>query len=398
MDTNKTLSPEESEADQAEQLTQQPAEQLPERKKPAITRKLMVLIGLISIVLISPILLIVFNRPEGSNNAQAINESSQNSNELATITDEIRDFKACEEAGYEVKEDDGEKYCTTPDGMTYFVDDEKLDSQDDESERTSSIAVDGERKLEVFIGARTLHDVEVGDSMTSFKIRSGTTRQLPVYVNATGVDLDKCELKVLTLPDKPDIASSEKTLKALTTQSLDFIDGKHTATVECRDRRSALSAQHTVRVWDNLPEKCQSVSYNVPHTASVTTLAEFQSQIVGTWVGCADSPWWPTYYVEITFNADGSYSAASGEELDGNISHGGFYDYNLEGAHNSKVYGLTSFQNGTGQGFIDMVHPNGSTIQRGDLRNAKVSGDKLVFDFYHRSQYGPIVFQLNKKK
>ena len=96
----------------------------------------------------------------------------------------------------------------------------------------------------------------------------------------------------------------------------------------------------------------------------------------------------------MAFRADGTYSAASPETLDGAKMIAMYYGIDEDSAN--KRYQLNDFQdNHQAIGDIDIDFGGGST-NRGDLRHVTLMGDKLEFEVFHRSVYGPIVFQLSR--
>lgn len=231
-----------------------------------------------------------------------------------------------------------------------------------------------------------------------YKIESGkTTADIKITLETTNVDIGGCSISIDTVPDKFGDTGGTTELEPLATQTYGFIDGLHTIKVSCPSTGGdSLNASRTLLVADNLPEECLDYDFTAPDTTT-TNLSDFQDAFVGTWVGCVDTPWWTTYFVTIRFDDDASYNAWSSEKLDGNISYGGFYSYSIAGEDSNKIYGITSLQNGLGQGFLDIAHPNGSTVQRGDLRNIRLDANTLKFDFYHRQKYGPLTFMLERQ-
>ena len=45
------------------------------------------------------------------------------------------------------------------------------------------------------------------------------------------------------------------------------------------------------------------------------------------------------------------------------------------------------------EGGIDIVFWAGNT-NRGELRNIRLTGNELEFEFFHRGEYGPLLYQL----
>src|SRR5688500_4178125 len=61
------------------------------------------------------------------------------------------------------------------------------------------------------------------------------------------------------------------------------------------------------------PSACDGFTFSPAGAVSVDSLAELEDGIVGTWAGCATTPWVPRYWVTITFRADGTYSGFAEE-------------------------------------------------------------------------------------
>jgi hypothetical protein len=136
------------------------------------------------------------------------------------------------------------------------------------------------------------------------------------------------------------------------------------------------------------PDAC--LDFDFPAAAvTIDSLAELEEGIHATWAGCVLTPWVPPYWVTITFREDGNYS---GEAL---VSSGepAFY-YGTDDDFPEKRYELNDLQDSRdGIGQIDIVFWEGNT-NRGDLRNVRLMGDQLEFEFFHRGQYGPLTYRL----
>jgi hypothetical protein len=125
---------------------------------------------------------------------------------------------------------------------------------------------------------------------------------------------------------------------------------------------------------------------------TVSTLAELEQGMLGTWAGCVSTPWVEPYWVTITFRDDGTYS---GRAMAGSVQPA-FY-YGTDDDSPDKLYALNDLQDSLkGIGQIDIVFFPGST-NRGDLRNISLMGDQLEFEFFHRSEYGPLTYQLYRQ-
>src|SRR5262249_15221344 len=131
-----------------------------------------------------------------------------------------------------------------------------------------------------------------------------------------------------------------------------------------------------------------------PITAS--TLDEFNAGMVGTWQGCVTTPtgWVPKYWVTMTFRSDGTYSARSDEVLDGQHMIAMYYGTDEDSP--DKVWHLVDVHaDGTASGTIDIVFDVGS-VNRDDIRQIRLMGDKLQFEYWHFNTYGPVIFQLKR--
>lgn len=134
---------------------------------------------------------------------------------------------------------------------------------------------------------------------------------------------------------------------------------------------------------------CDTFSFAPASEISIDSLAELEEGIVGTWAGCLTTPWVPRYWVTITFRADGTYSGYA-EESAGVPA---FY-YGTDEDMSEKRYELNDLQDDLeGVGQIDIVFWEGNT-NRGDLRNVRLTGNELEFEFFHRGDYGPLLYQL----
>jgi hypothetical protein len=137
------------------------------------------------------------------------------------------------------------------------------------------------------------------------------------------------------------------------------------------------------------PEACRDYPYAAAEI-SIGTLAELQKGFQATWAGCLTTPWVEPYWVTVTFRDDGTYSAAAVNPPDGLPA---FY-YGTDADSPLKRYALNDLQdslNGIGQ--IDIVF-SATSVNRGELRNIKLMGDWLEFEFFHRGQYGPLTYRL----
>jgi hypothetical protein len=134
-------------------------------------------------------------------------------------------------------------------------------------------------------------------------------------------------------------------------------------------------------------EGCLTLVFE-PTEIRVETLAELTDGMVGTWLGCSVTPWTPPYPVVVTFRGDGTYS---GHAL---VPGAPAFYYGTDEDSPEKLYAVNDLQDSLrGIGQIDIVFESGNT-NRGDLRNIELMGDQLQFEFFHRGQYGPLVYRL----
>ena len=139
------------------------------------------------------------------------------------------------------------------------------------------------------------------------------------------------------------------------------------------------------------PSACDGFTFAPASDITVDSLAELEDGIVGTWAGCLTTPWVPRYWVTITFRSDGTYSGFAEK----GAGPPAFY-YGTDEDMYEKRYELNDLEDdreGTGQ--IDIVFWEGNT-NRGDLRNIRLTGNELEFEFFHRGQYGPLLYQLER--
>lgn len=154
------------------------------------------------------------------------------------------------------------------------------------------------------------------------------------------------------------------------------------------------SADHDGTPWIGpTPDACRDIDFQTG-PVTVATLAELQAGFVGTWTGCVTTPWVPEYWVTIVFRGDGTYSAASQVRQAG-AWQPAFY-YGTDDDASAKRYELNDLQDSLdGVGEIDIVF-SADSVNRGDLRNIKLMGDQLEFEFFHRGQYGPLTYRLSR--
>ena len=215
----------------------------------------------------------------------------------------------------------------------------------------------------------------------------GKTTYVVLRLTTRNLDQDACVLRHTVEPDAAAAQPITKRLKTLPTQSVALIDGYHTFTARCPGARWVVR----VRASDRLPERCAGFVFP-PREVSVTTLAELKVGVQGTWHGCVTTPWLPAYAVTLTLRADGTYSAVSGEALDGQTMNAMYYGTEEEST--AKRYWLNDLQDDLEAiGEIDIVF-SADSVNRDELRNVRLKGDQLQFEMFHQGIYGPITFQL----
>jgi hypothetical protein len=139
------------------------------------------------------------------------------------------------------------------------------------------------------------------------------------------------------------------------------------------------------------PETCADFEY--PDRAiSAGSFAELRAGMTGDWAGCVTTPWVAPYWVWITLRDDGTYGARSQTNQAGPPQPAFYYGSDEESPE--KRYELNDFQDSLkGVGQIDIWFNKGNT-NRGELRNIKLMGDQLEFEFFHRGEYGPLTYRL----
>ena len=224
-------------------------------------------------------------------------------------------------------------------------------------------------------------------------ITSGDQVDADVKLESVSITLSSCHLTHKVVPDAPGSHASTVNLTPKRTQSVALIDGLHTFTATCPSSAGTLTSRNIIQAMDRRPEKCLGFDF-AASKITVSSLEELNDGIIGTWQGCVTNPWVPTYWVTMTFRADGTYSAVSTEVLDGQEMIAMYYGMDEDSP--AKKYELNDLQaNLKGVGDIDVVFDQGS-VNRDDLRNVALMGDKLQFDYVHAGVYGPLTFRLHR--
>ena len=212
-------------------------------------------------------------------------------------------------------------------------------------------------------------------------------------VETVGARIGTCRIDHGITPDAPNAEPSTEPLPPLLQQTVALIDGLHRFAATCPTAAGDLKAEITVRAADGKPEQC--AGFDFPESeVSVATLAELQAGMIGSWEGCVTTPWVPTYHVTVTLRSDGTYSAMTTEAPDG-ISEPAFY-YGSDEDSPEKRYWINDLQDDLeGTGEIDVYFGPGNVV-RDELRNIRLMGDQLRFEFFHFRVYGPLTFELSR--
>ncbi len=221
------------------------------------------------------------------------------------------------------------------------------------------------------------------------------TKDVTFEIITKNVDLNTCRVVHESILDDGG-AKQNETLKATASQKVVLRDGTYSIHTTCKVNGQDRTITMKGRVADRQPKVCKGFSFS-EGAVSVSNIEELKSQMVGRWQGCIFTPWVPAYFVTIDFFADGTYQAITDEVLDG-IAMNAMY-YGTEEPTPLKKYYLDYFQNGHGTGQIDIAFTTAGNTNRGSLSNIKITdgGNILSFEFFHRSQYGPLIFKLNRQ-
>jgi hypothetical protein len=128
-------------------------------------------------------------------------------------------------------------------------------------------------------------------------------------------------------------------------------------------------------------------SYDSDLFNSLLSISEYQSEIVGKWIGYRTCPWTSPINVEVTFNSNGTYTSKSLTP-----GHVAFY-YGSDTETNSySIYDLNA--DDSAKGDIGRF----SDSNTGGLKFIKFSENLnvLSFEFWHRNQYGPLKYVLTR--
>lgn len=241
-------------------------------------------------------------------------------------------------------------------------------------------------------------DLRVGNDpsdipgVAGYRIEDGDSVVVTLHLATQDLDRSKCRVTQTYEPDHPDSSGQSISLPAVVEQEVRLADGSHTFVARCPSVIGTLDASVRVIAMDGRPEACEGFQF-VRDDVTASSYEELTEGILGTWRGCVSTPWTPMYEVTFTFNADGTYSATTNEELDG-VRMTALY-YGLDEDSPLKRYAITDFQaSQLGIGEIDIDFGTGTN--RDSLRNIRLMGDDLEFEMFHQNRYGPLTFQLSR--
>jgi len=226
---------------------------------------------------------------------------------------------------------------------------------------------------------------------TQVQVSPGGTADVHLSLRTTGLDQKRCSLIHQITPDSPLIAPSETSLPPVDDQTVAVVDGLHGFHASCPSGQGTLTAETGMMAADGAPERCAGWAFP-EDPVSISTIDELTSGIVGSWHGCVDTPWVPTYWITMEFRGDGTYSATAVEVVDG-FSGPALY-YGTDDDDPAKRWRIDDLQaSQLGIGIIDIVFDAGS-VNRDPISAIRLMGDRLEFEMMHHGQYGPLVFQL----
>jgi hypothetical protein len=225
-----------------------------------------------------------------------------------------------------------------------------------------------------------------------FRIDAGSSVEAELTLVTEDVEPDRCTIQH-TIEPSDGGASTTDSLAPLPSQTVALGAGWHRFTATCPGPDGNVTADVGAMAVAAVASRCADSDFT-RGPISASSFEELRAGVVGTWVGCATTPWLPPYAVAISFRKDGTYSAVSNEIVNGQEAIAFYYgtDDDVPG----KRYAISDLQDdGTGVGEIDIVFDVG-TVNRGDLRNIRLMGDKLEFEFFHRGEYGPLTYRLTR--
>jgi hypothetical protein len=228
----------------------------------------------------------------------------------------------------------------------------------------------------------------------AFLIETGDSVDQVLQLVTHDLDRSDCSLTQAYEPDHPDGTPWTLALKPRSRQTVSMPDGRHTFVAVCQSSAGELTAITRAVAMDRKPEACRDFRFERGEI-SANTFEELTAGVVGTWKGCATTPWTTMYEVTVTLRDNGTYSAATTEVLDG-IRMIALY-YGTDDDDPSKVYAINDFQDSRlGIGHIDISLAKGEAV-RDSLRNVRLMGDQLELEVFHLDRYGPITLRLYRQ-
>ncbi|OGL35494.1 hypothetical protein A3F05_00005 [Candidatus Saccharibacteria bacterium RIFCSPHIGHO2_12_FULL_47_17] len=263
---------------------------------------------------------------------------------------------------------------------------------------TNPVKPPADQKPQIYdlrIDNRYLHDFP--GEVFGISIPSGKSQVTePFEIYSQGIDISKCTIKETVVHDYPDNKKETIVLKAISLQNVVLYDGYNTITVSCPSSAGTIEQSLRIPLTDGLPEACRNFAFT-DSAVTANNYDDLKNGVIGLWAGCVTTPWVPKYYVTMTLMPYGIYSAVSNEVMD--FSEANAMYYGSEADNPYKQYSIKDFQsNRTGTGEIDITwDATSSQTSRGSLKNIKLMGNKLSFEFFHFHQYGPVTFQLYRQ-
>jgi hypothetical protein len=127
-----------------------------------------------------------------------------------------------------------------------------------------------------------------------------------------------------------------------------------------------------------------------PTLTSTADLAIVRQNLIGTWKGTMNCPWWPTTLVTVEFLSDGTYRCSSQTANQTAMYYGSDTDTP------EKKYTILSTQAQFASMDFELVFgPGDDVIEHVD--DLTVDSSSLHFSFLHFDKYGPIVYDLQRQ-
>jgi hypothetical protein len=165
-----------------------------------------------------------------------------------------------------------------------------------------------------------------------------------------------------------------------------------------------LNNPYTAEIDSSLVALLNDPALFVVKETDKASLECYRNKIVGTWIGKNENPWTEPYYVEITFFADGKYSAHS-------LSQAAYNGYKEKMLISALYYGTDMdsdlktweindvWANGEAAGELIIYFDVVGTTTTDSFRKIKFcnSFNLLQFDLWHFNMYGPVHYTLIRK-